>query len=129
MKPLFLSLAEIIEIHNDQITRYGGNAGIRDLGLLKSAMAIPYASFDGHYLHSDLSEMAGAYLYHIIKNHPFVDGNKRTGAVAALVFLEINSIELNCSEGEFENVVWQVAKGNMNKPDAIKFIKQHCSLI
>ena len=93
MTPDFLSLAEILEIHQDQIERYGGKAGIRDVGLLKSALAMPEAGFSDRYLHSDLFEMALAYFFHIIQNHPFVDGNKRTEAVAALVYLSLNGIK------------------------------------
>ena len=94
MAPVFLNLAEVLEIHRDQIERYGGQAGIRDLGLLQSALAMPAAGFGGRYLHEDLLEMAAVYLFHIARNHPFVDGNKRTGAVAALVFLSLNDIEI-----------------------------------
>src|SRR5437867_10279787 len=90
MAPTFLSLDEILEIHKDQIARYGGMAGIRDLGLLQSALAQPQATFGSQFLHADLIEMAAAYLFHIVQNHPFIDGNKRVGAVAALVFLQLN---------------------------------------
>jgi death-on-curing protein len=72
--PVFLTLGEVIEIHHDQIERYGGDSGIRDLGLLQSAMAMPAAGFGGRYLHADLCEMAAAYLFHITQNYPFVDG-------------------------------------------------------
>jgi death-on-curing protein len=72
--PVFLTLGEVIEIHHDQIERYGGDSGIRDLGLLQSAMAIPAAGFGGRYLHADLCEMAAAYLFHFTQNYPFVDG-------------------------------------------------------
>ena len=70
MTPEFLSLAEALEIHRDQIERYGGNTGIRDLGLLQSALAMPAAGFGERYLHTDLFEMAAAYLFHIVQNHP-----------------------------------------------------------
>jgi death-on-curing protein len=73
--PVFLSLGDVIEIHRDQIARYGGDPGIRDLGLLQSAVAIPAAGFGGRFLHTDLFEMAAAYLFHISQNHPFIDGN------------------------------------------------------
>ena len=78
MSPDFLTLDEVLEIHRDQIERYGGAAGIRDLGLLQSALAQPSATFGGQYLHADLHEMAAAYLYHLVQNHPFLDGNKST---------------------------------------------------
>ena len=100
MNPVFLTLGEILEIHQDQINRYGGASGIRDIGLLQSAIAMPSASFGGQFLHSDLFEMAAAYLFHISQNHPFVDGNKRTGAVAAIVFLALNDIELDADDDE-----------------------------
>ncbi len=125
MTPDFLSLAEILEIHQDQIERYGGKAGIRDVGLLKSALAMPEAGFSNRYLHSDLFEMAAAYLFHIIQNHPFVDGNKRTGAVAALVFLSLNGIEIEASEDIFERTVRAVAEGKMDKSAIARFFREH----
>ena len=76
MSPIFLGLDEVIEIHRDQIERYGGHPGVRDMGLLQSAIAMPQASHGGKYLHADLFEMAAAYLFHIVQNHPFVDANK-----------------------------------------------------
>jgi death-on-curing protein len=87
---LFLTVDDIIESHQNQIDTYGGSYGIRDIGLLESAIAQPEASFSGQYVHADIFEMAAAYLYHLVMNHPFVDGNKRVGLEAALVFLEIN---------------------------------------
>ena len=90
MDPTFLTLDEVIEIHREMINRYGGSDGIRDKGLLESAVSTPQASFGDQFLHSDIFHMAGAYLFHIVKNHPFIDGNKRTGAMAAFVFLKLN---------------------------------------
>ena len=88
-EPGFLELEDVVAIHADQIERYGGSAGIRDLGLLDAAVAMPRSSFGGQCLHTDVYEMAAAYLYHIVCNHPFVDGNKRARTAAALVFLEL----------------------------------------
>lgn len=82
-EPIFLSFEDVIEIHRDQIVRYGGASGVRDIGLLQSAVLMPLAQFEGKFLHKDLFEMAAAYLFHLAKNHPFVDGNKRVGLVAA----------------------------------------------
>jgi len=76
---IFLTLAEVIEIHKDQVERYGGHPGLRDYDLLCSAVAMPEASFCGNYLYIDIFEMASAYVFHICKNNPFIDGNKRTG--------------------------------------------------
>ncbi|MCK4659796.1 MAG: type II toxin-antitoxin system death-on-curing family toxin [Phycisphaerae bacterium] len=89
MAPEFLRVDEILHVHQDQIERYGGHASIREVGLLLSAIAMPQASIGGEFLHHDLFEMAAAYLFHIVQNHPFVDGNKRTGAAVALVFLDM----------------------------------------
>src|SRR5712691_7855129 len=101
-EPLFLRLNEIIEIHNDQIVRYGGSRGIRDMGLLQSAGAMPMSSFGGQYLHADLYEMAAAYLFHLVRNHAFVDGNKRVAALTAAVFLQVNGLRVTADKDEFE---------------------------
>lgn len=92
-RPL-LGLEEVLEIHHEQTTRYGGTAGIRDLGVLQSALATPQAAAGTQYFHADLLEMVAAYLFQIIRTQPFVDGNKRTSVAAALVFLEMNGIEI-----------------------------------
>ena len=123
--PLFLGLEEVIAIHRDQIERYGGSAGIRDMGLLESAVAMPAAGFGGQYLHQNLYEMAAAYLFHIVQNHPFVDGNKRAGAVAAIVFLKMNGIEVEAEEDDLEAMVLSVAKGEADKADAARFFREH----
>ena len=96
----FLTLDDVIESHTLQIETYGGSLGVRDLGLLESALAQPEAGFGGQYLHADVFEMASAYLYHIVLNHPFIDGNKRVGLEAALIFLEINSVVVEAQDDE-----------------------------
>jgi death on curing protein len=123
--PLFLGLDEVIAIHADQIERYGGLAGIRDMQLLRSAIAMPGAGFGGDYLHTDIFEMAAAYLFHIIRNHPFVDGNKRTGAVSAVVFLLMNGIELLDDEDSLEEVVLAAAEGKTSKERIAGFFRDH----
>lgn len=125
MEPIFLSLAEVVEIHNDQIERYGGRPGVRDSGLLQSAVAVPQATMGGEYLHGDLFEMAAAYLFHIAKNHPFADGNKRTGAVAALVFLELNGAEVTPTQDELVDIVLSVAQGKMRKGNVAVSLRRH----
>jgi death on curing protein len=84
----------VLEIHALQLGEFGGIAGVRDRGLLESAVEQPRATAFGELLHTDLFEMAAAYLFHIVKNHAFLDGNKRTALVAALVFLDINGVSL-----------------------------------
>ncbi len=125
MEPVFLNLSEIIEIQQDQIKRYGGDSGIRDLGILKSAIATPAATFDGQFLHTDIYEMAAAYLYHIVKNHPFIDGNKRVGTVATIIFLIMNDYEFGASEDELAELVIDVASGKADKTDTTLFIRNH----
>ena len=102
MEPLFLTLDEVLEIHQQQIDRYGGAPGIRDQGTLESALAQPLTSFDGHYLHASIPAMAAAYLFHICRNHPFLDGNKRAGANAAITFLLLNDWDPVLDEDELE---------------------------
>ena len=123
MEPKFLSLSEIIEIHQDQVTRYGGASGIRDMDLLKSALGMPLATYGGKFLHTDICEMAAAYLFHLVKNHPFLDGNKRVGAVAALVFLALNGYDFNAPEEDFAEMVLSVARGELDKADVTVFLR------
>ena len=89
-EPLFLTVEEVQELHDDQLRRFGGSAGVRDLGALESAVATPASTFDGEFLHEDLFHMAAGYAFHIAENQPFVDGNKRAALNAALVFLDLN---------------------------------------
>ncbi len=127
MNPTFLTLDEVLEIHRDQIARYGGSAGIRDLGLLQSALAEPQATFGGQFLHTDRFEMGAAYLFHIVQNHPFIDGNKRTGAVAALVFLLVNDQDIKATNQELETLVLSVAQGQTDKTGIANFLRDHKS--
>lgn len=125
MPPLFLTLGEIVEIHRDQIARYGGTPGIRDLGLLQSAAAMPHSGSLGEYFHSFPFEMAAAYLFHLVKNHPFFDGNKRVGAVAALVFLELNGRDLRVPEDKLADLVLGVAEGKRDKAAVAAVFERH----
>lgn len=114
-EPVFLTLAEVLEIHKGQIERYGGTHGVRDLGLVESAIAVPQASFGGEYLHASLFDMAAAYAYHLSENQPFVDGNKRTGLGAALVFLELNGVSIKDPKGRLYAVMIKVGNRQMDK--------------
>jgi len=125
LSPLFLDLEEVLAIHHDQITRSGGTAGIRDLGLLQSALATPQAGVGMQYFHADLFEMAAAYLFHIVRNHPFVDGNKRTSVTAALVFLEMNGIEIRASDEALVKTVLADAEGKLQKGALAEFFRRH----
>jgi death-on-curing protein len=122
--PLFLTLAEVIEIHADQIHRYGGQDGLRYMHVLQSALAQPEASFAGEWLHKDLYEMAAAYAYHLCQNHSFIDGNKRTALASALVFLELNGIAILDPRGRLENAMIRIASGKMSKADFAKLLRK-----
>jgi death-on-curing protein len=115
MAPIFLSLDEVLEIHENQLELYGGRPGILNLPLLESALAQPQATFGGQFLLPDSFEMAAAYLFHIVQNHPFVDGNKRVGAVAAIVFLLTNGEEIELSNEELERLVLDTASGKLTR--------------
>ncbi len=121
--PLFLKLDEALLIHADQIRRYGGTHGIRDLSLLSSALAMPEASFGGLYLHTSLAEMAAAYLFHIAQNHPFLDGNKRAALATALTFIWLNDQRLDAGEDELTEMVMGVAAGRVGKAETAVFIR------
>jgi death-on-curing protein len=127
MNPEFLSVDDVLEMHAEQLARYGGEAGVRDLGLLESAVAQPMATFDGESLHCDLYEMAAAYLFHIVANHPFVDGNKRTGLIAALVFLDLNGIAVLHSSDELYEMTMAVAEGCAGKAEVASCLRRICA--
>jgi death-on-curing protein len=121
-----LELAEVLEIHTDQIARYGGMPGVRDVGLLQSALAQPPAGVSGQFLHADVFEMAAAYLFHIVRNHPFIDGNKRAGAVAAMVFLRLNDCEVRLTNAELESLVLSVVRGKRDKAAVAQYFRDRC---
>ncbi len=123
-KPAFLTLAEVIEIHADQILRYGGGEGIRDINLLSSAVAMPYAAFSDQFLHVDIFEMAAAYAFHLSQNHPFIDGNKRTALASALVFLEINGTSITDPKGRIYDVMMSLAAGKLNKSEFAEILRE-----
>jgi len=119
----FLEVADILTLHADQVERYGGETGVRDLGLLESAVAQPQATFGGQFLHADIFEMAAAYLFHIVQNHPFIDGNKRVGLVAALAFLDLNGIEVEAPPGSLYDLTMAVATVQAGKQDIAEFFR------
>lgn len=124
-EPLFLTLDEVLAIHADQIRRYGGRTRLRDLGLLHSALGMPETTFDGEFLHGTLFEMAAAYLFHIARNHPFADGNKRTALMCALVFLGLNGQRLEAESGALYELVDGVAAGSVDKSEVSVFLRQN----
>ena len=125
MTVVFLALDEVLALHADQIKRYGGRPGIRDITLLKSALAVPSATFGGGFLHARLHEMAAAYLFHLVRNHPFVDGNKRVGLMGMLVFLGLNSLRLHADPRTLTDLVVGVAEGRISKAEVAVFVQGH----
>ncbi len=123
--PIFLTLDEVLGIHADQIRRYGGRPGLRDLALLQSALGMPETTFEGEFPHGTLFEMAAAYLFHIARNHPFVDGNKRTALMCALVFLGLNGRRLDAEPGSLHELVDGVAAGSVDKAEVAVFLRQN----
>jgi death-on-curing protein len=119
----FLTVEEVIEIHDGLISAYGGSHGIRDMGLLVSAIEMPKAMMFGEYLHESLFDKAAAYLFHIVNNHAFIDGNKRTGAAATLIFLQINECKIKYNVDEFEEMVCKAAQSQMSKNQISDFLK------
>jgi death on curing protein len=113
--PEFLTVEHALALHQRQLERFGGGSGVRDLGLLESAVAQPQASFDGTLMHDGLLEMAAAYLFHVVSNHPFVDGNKRTGLLAALTFLQLNGIRIHHESEALYELTMGLAAGRIDK--------------
>src|SRR5258708_31791715 len=126
MEPVFLSLDEVLEIHEQQIERYGGSSGLRDAAGFESAVAMPQATFGGEFLHTSITAMAAAYLFHLCQNHAFIDGNKRVGANAAITFLLMNNWEPTFAENELPYLVLSLASGELGKPRLIELFESRC---
>ena len=120
----FLGLDEVLDIHEDQIERYGGRAGIRDLALLESALAAPAASFDGRFLHDTAFEMAATYLVRVAQNRPFIDGNKRTALMAVIVFLGLNGLSLKADPDSLTQLELDVAERKISKAQVAVFFEK-----
>ena len=124
-RPTFLSVDNVLHLQADTNENEGGSDGLRDLPLLESAVMMPQQQFGGEYLHDGIPAMAAAYLFHITSNHPFVDGNKRAGAMSAYVFLDVNDYDLTAAESDFEKIVLNLASGSVAKSDLIAWFKNH----
>ncbi len=111
------------------IRRHGGLLGIRDRGLLESALAMPEAPFGGEDLHETLHEQAAAHLFHLVENHPFIDGNKRVGLATSLAFLRLNDVRVAATDDELVEFVLGVAHATRSMADAAVFRKQHALVV
>ncbi len=120
----YITYQYVIEVHDSLIDEYGGRKGILNEGLLRSALEMPKARFDGKDLHRTIFDKTAAYLFHLIQNHPFVDGNKRTASMAAMIFLASN-----CKKGfaifdaEYQEIILGVAQGVVTKKGIAKFFR------
>ena len=121
---IFISVEEMIDYHAEMIDEFGGLHGIRDMGLLISAVEMPKATFFNQDLHATVFDKAAAYLFHIIANHPFLDGNKRTATATTLTFLVSNGIELSYDSFKIEALVIGVAQGKIKKEEIADFFKK-----
>ncbi len=128
LSAVFLSVEAVLGIHSRVVEEFGGDSGLRDRGLLESAVAMPHSTFAGEYLHDDLAEKAAAYNYHLCSNHPFVDGNKRVAVAAAEILLLLNGCELTAGDDALEEMTLGVAGGQLSKDAVIDFFRQHVTL-
>ena len=123
--PRFLTVDRVLQIHQDQIARYGGSLGVRDMGLLESAVAAPAMTFGGQFLNEGIFQMAATYLFGLVMNHPFIDGNKRVGTAAALAFLLLNGVKIREDEPAFADLVLAVATGQVDRAAVVEFLETH----
>ena len=122
--PRFLSVNNVLQLHSDTIAQEGGGAGVREPGLLESAVLMPQQQFGGEYLHPTIGDMAAAYLFHLCMNHPFIDGNKRVAVLAMLVFLDLNGVKKLPPPKWLEMTTLKVASGTMGKSEFTKELKK-----
>ena len=123
--PAFLTMQHVVDIHRRMVSEFGGEPSLRDAGLLESALALPTAQFEGKFLHDCIPAMAAAYLFHLCRNHPFMDGNKRTALASAEIFLVLNGHSLEASDDELEALTMGIAEGTTSKQEAVQFFKAH----
>jgi death on curing protein len=121
---LGLSVGQVLAIHSAVRSEFGGRAGLRDRGALEASVARPFATFDGEDLYPDVASKAAALLHSLVTNHPFVDGNKRTGALSAELLLEVNDVVLVASDGEFEEILMAVASGTLDIEQLVIWFRQ-----
>ena len=120
-----LSRQQVLRLYDDLLATFGGTAGIRDEGLLDSALNAPFATFGGQSLYPSVQAKAAQLGFGLVCNHPFVDGNKRIGAHVMLVFLAVNGIELAYDQQELIDIIWQVASGQAKADDLLVWILEH----
>ena len=120
-----ISKSQIVLLHEQLIEATGGSSGLRDEGMLDSALNAPFQTFGGEDVYPSLQQKAARLCFGLVKNHPFVDGNKRIGAHAMLVFLALNGIELQHTQTELSEVILQLAAGALQPTDLLDWILTH----
>ncbi|MGA3065436.1 MAG: type II toxin-antitoxin system death-on-curing family toxin [Tepidisphaeraceae bacterium] len=125
LAPRFLSVEDVLKLHAIAIEDQGGDATLRDRALLESAVAIPAQQFSGRYLHEDIPAMAAAYAFHISKNHPFVDGNKRAATAAMIAFLCDNGWRFEATADDAEPVILELAAGSLDEAAFSEWARKH----
>lgn len=120
-----LNVEQVITLHDMLIKHSGGTVGIRDMGLLESALSAPFISFDNISNYPTLESKAARLAFGLIKNHPFIDGNKRIGILAMITFLEINAIKLYCIDSELVEIGLGIATGTIGEKILLEFIISH----
>jgi death-on-curing protein len=124
-KDCFHLTVEIVrEIHSEAIAQFGGSTGVRDVALLEAAVAAPQASFGGQSPFADITEVAAAHMFYLCRNHPFIDGNKRTALGACLVFLRLNGIQPAPDSPEWEELALAVASSEIDRMETTKRLRQ-----
>lgn len=121
----YFTAEQVLFIHSRLIDEAGGSHGLRDLGLLQSAVSRPKATFGGEDLYPDIFQKAAALMESLIKNHPFIDGNKRTAISSTGIFLRMNGYTLETSQKELEGFTLDMATGKASLNDAAKWFKQY----
>ncbi|WP_018249546.1 type II toxin-antitoxin system death-on-curing family toxin [Orenia marismortui] len=125
----FIPKKAILYFHEQLIQIYGGSTGVRDEKLLDSAIQQPKSTFEGEYLHNSIFKMASAYGFHLCKNHPFVDGNKRIALVAMDTFLQNNGYEITASEKETYTIMIKLSSEGLSKDELTNWLKQNTTSI
>lgn len=123
-----LTKEQILAIHQRCIEETGGSLGFRDEGMFDSALAQPYQSFSGSELYPTVEQKAARLCYGLVMNHAFIDGNKRIGTMAMLVFLAINGIELEYTQKELSDEILALASGDIGYNDLLDWVKTHSNV-
>lgn len=124
-EPIFITVEEVLELHRTSVDKYGGSHGLKDAGLLESAVMAPQQTFGGDFLYPDLASMAAALWHGLVMNHPFIDGNKRIGLRAADVFLMYNKFEIVGETRELVELTIKMTMGEVSREDLVEFVRSH----